>query len=150
MASALTVHINLKNTKKLIKDWESRIDGTHPEDNIKIFLEEFMDEVRGAVLTKYINTYSQKQSNINRRTYLLEHTLDYSNVKQTSRFGFIGSATKPSMWPLGEGRPEYAIFQEFGTINITARNFLLQGDNYIKIFLQKRLSDRLRKWTISK
>lgn len=150
LTHGLRIHINLSNTKKKIKDWESRLDGTHPEDNIQIFLQDFMSEVRDAVLTKYINTYSKNKSAIDRRTYALEHALDSVAVRQTSRFGWTGYATRHDVWPLGEGPVFYALFQEFGTSHgIKARDFLLRGDNYIKMFWDKELNKRLRKWSRS-
>ena len=145
----IRMHINLSNTRRKIKNWEQRLDGTHPEDNIKIFLQEFMTDVREAIVIQYIHTYSKNPKMIARRTYRLEKALNFDNVRQTSRFGWTGTATRQSMWPLGAGEPWYAIVQEDWITKSGPRAFLLEGDSYIKIFLEKRLNARLRKWSRS-
>jgi hypothetical protein len=139
----------------------------------------FGQNVVDQVLTTYEKTASWKEDAVRKRIYkygtdnpmsgFLAQQLDYTDVERTSN-QWILSVTNPTMYPLGEGIPYYALWQEGGSAGspmtpyimryiirkgesvpvihpgLPARDFINAGFVYAYNNAQRVINETLNRW----
>jgi hypothetical protein len=148
---SVTVNIDLSQMGKFVDNIVRKING--PEmGNV---LSNFANDVKSTVMEQYIRTASDSKAMTQRRLRLYGSLNPADGVlgKQLNQFSVTKDVdtwrvviANESLYPLGEGYPYYALFQEVGSNMVRARTFLIQGADYGYKNFEKTVNSAIDKW----